>query len=116
LLQAWLQRVVNGGGYIAREYALGSQRCDIFVRFFHMEDGQRQEERFVVEIKVIHEHGSLDTTIKDGLEQTSAYADVCKPSESHLIVVDPRPNRQWDEKIFKRECEVRGRQITVWGM
>jgi hypothetical protein len=33
LLQAFLQRIVNGGGSIGREYALGSGRVDLLVRW-----------------------------------------------------------------------------------
>ena len=32
LLQAFLQRVVNGGGYIDREYGLGRKRTDLLIR------------------------------------------------------------------------------------
>ena len=33
LLQAFLQRVLNGGGRIEREYGLGRQRVDLFIRW-----------------------------------------------------------------------------------
>ena len=32
LLQAFLQRIVNGGGYIDREYGLGRKRTDLLIR------------------------------------------------------------------------------------
>ena len=50
-----MQRVVNGGGRLEREYALGTGRADILVRYFHSEDGKRVEQRFVVELKVRRE-------------------------------------------------------------
>ena len=43
LLMAWLQRIVNGGGRIEREYAAGSGRIDLMIEF--------AGERFVIEIK-----------------------------------------------------------------
>jgi len=118
LLQAWLQRVVNGGGRIEREYALGTGRADILVRSFHREDDKRVEKRFVVEIKIKHARHALATTIKEGLEQTAAYADRCDPEEAHLIVVDPTSSRtrSWKEKIYVKKRTVKGRAITVWGM
>ncbi|MCL2779473.1 MAG: ATP-binding protein, partial [Polyangiaceae bacterium] len=115
LLQAWLQRVVNGGGRIEREYALGTGRADLFVRFFRQIDGKRAEQRFVVEMKVVRERRSLEATIEQGLKQTAGYADKCHPDESHLIVVDPS-ERSWDEKVFVQERSADGRAITVWGM
>ena len=116
LLQAWLQRVVNGGGRIEREYALGRGRADIFVRYFYDDHGKRAEQRFVVEMKV--KRGTLEATIEEGLAQTANYADTCQPDEAHLIVVDPSPasTRSWDEKVFALERNAHGRQITVWGM
>ena len=49
LLQAHLQRIVNGGGRIEREYALGRGRTDLLIVW---PQGER-ERRFVVECKVL---------------------------------------------------------------
>ena len=50
LLQAFLQRVVNGGGRIEREYGLGRGRTDLLIVW---PQGGR-ERRFVVECKLLH--------------------------------------------------------------
>ena len=63
LLQAHLQRIVNGGGRIEREYALGRGRTDVLTVW---PQGER-ERRFVVECKVLR---------KD-LERTRGYMDRC---------------------------------------
>jgi len=124
LLQAWLQRVVNGGGQIHREYALGTGRADLLVRHFYGSAGNRREQRVVIEVKVVRAHRSVESTILDGLEQTSRYADRCDSEEAHLVVIDGR-DRSWDEKIYVKECvgpaskgrrDGTGRAITVWGM
>ena len=60
LLQAHLQRVVNGGGRIEREYALGSGRTDLLIVW---PQGGR-ERRWVVECKV--RRGELERTIAEG--------------------------------------------------
>ncbi len=116
LLQAWLQYVVNGDGRIEREYALGSGRADLFVRFFRQTEGKREEQRFVVEMKVAW--GALATTVERGLAQTAEYAERCQPDEAHLIVFDPAPSseKSWEEKVFVEERAFEGRPITVWGM
>jgi hypothetical protein len=118
LLQAWLQRVVNGNGYIAREYALGSGRADLFIRYFYQKDEKRVEQRFVVELKVVRERRTVKTTIEEGLKQTAEYADKCNPDETHLIVVDPTPSaeRDWDKKCYDLEQIIDGHKIYVWGM
>ena len=109
LLQAYLQRVVNGGGQIIREYGLGLKRVDLLVAW-NPPIGQR----FVLELKVLHE--SLDTTIAKGLRQTADYMDRCAASEGHLIVFDRDPAKTWEQKIFRREASEGQKVITVWGM
>ena len=54
----YLQRVVNGGGRIEREYGLGRGRTDLLIVWPH---GGR-ERRFVVECKLLHR--SLEHTIR----------------------------------------------------
>ena len=110
LLQAHLQRVVNGGGLIEREYALGSGRTDLLIRW--PQDGR--ERRFVVECKLLHR--DIESTIGTGLEQTRGYLDRCGAESGHLIVFDRSRERTWEEKIFRREPPSEETPITVWGM
>ena len=109
LLQAFLQRVLNGGGRIEREYGLGRQRVDLFIRW--PRPGGQQ--RFVIECKILR--GSLDTTLKAGLPQTAGYMDRCAAAAGHLVVFD-RSTKPWDEKVFRRTEEFDGKRIEVWGM
>ena len=115
-LQAWLQSIVNSGGRIEREYSLGSGRVDIFVRYYRTVDGRRAEQRFVAEIKVVGEKSSVETTMKQGLEQVSRYAENCGPEETHLLLVNPRKDLPWDEKVYVRKERFGDREITVWGI
>ena len=56
ILQAYLQRIVNGGGRIEREYGLGRGRTDLLV-LWPREPGQPSDlwERFVIECKVLRD-------------------------------------------------------------
>ena len=110
LLQAHLQRIVNGGGRIEREYALGRGRTDLLIVW---PQGGR-ERRFVVECKVLRK--GLERTIAEGAEQTRGYMDRCGAEEGHLIVFDRAPERAWAEKIFRRAPSGDGVPVTVWGM
>ena len=113
LLQAFLQRVVNSGGRIEREYALGSGRTDLLVFWTQ---GERLR-KYVVECKVRHDRRGLERTVADGVEQTAAYMDRCGAEAGHLVVFDRREERSWDEKVFRdsRTAES-GVEIAVWGM
>ena len=110
LLQAHLQRIVNGGGRIEREYALGRGRTDLLITW---PQGGR-ERRFVVECKV--RRGELERTVAEGVRQTRAYVDRCGAEAGHLIVFDRAPDRSWEEKIFCRPPSGDGVPVTVWGM
>ena len=110
LLQAHLQRIVNGGGRIEREYALGRGRTDLLIVW---PQGGR-ERRFVVECKVLRK--DLERTIAEGVEQTRGYMDRCGAEAGHLIVFDRTPERPWADKIFRRALAEAGVPVTVWGM
>ena len=110
LLQAFLQRIVNGGGRIEREYGLGRRRTDLLVIWPVGEEMQR----VVCELKIVY--GALATTIADGLQQTWEYMDRCGATDGHLIIFNRAPALSWEAKIFRQEEHYRERAITVWGM
>ena len=120
LLQAYLQRVVNGGGRIEREYALGSGRVDLLIVWPLAERVQE----FAVECKVVRERDGLESTIDEGVEQTARYVARCAAEAGHLVVIDQREDRSWDEKTFHhRRRPARPRSgagaapsVDVWGM
>jgi hypothetical protein len=101
---AFLQRIINGGGKIHREYALGTDRVDLLITW--------KTQRIVVEIKVWR--GETKTLVK-GLEQTAGYMDTSNATEGHLIIFN-KENKNWEEKIYNRQEHVGNNVITVWGM
>lgn len=114
LLQAFLQRVVNSGGRMEREYGLGRGRTDLLLLWPVEQAGEQQTQRAVVECKILR--GSLEATVEAGLAQTWGYMDRCGAEEGHLIVFDRRPERTWEEKIFQRTETYNDTPIQVWGM
>ena len=113
LLQAFLQRVVNSGGRIEREYALGSGRTNLLIEW---PQGERVR-KYVVECKVRHDRWGLERTVADGVQQTAAYMDRCGAEAGHLVVFDRSDERSWDEKVFRdRRTAASGAEIAVWGM
>ena len=107
LLQAFLQRVLSGGGRIVREYGLGRQRVDLFVRWPRPEG----EQRFVIECKILR--GRLDKTLEKSLPQTAGYMDRCAAAEGPLVIFD-RSAKPWKEKVYRRTEEFDGTPIEVW--
>ena len=116
LLQAFLQRIVNGGGRITREYGLGRKRTDLYIEWpideqagFHGE-----VQKIVLELKL--QYGTSDTIQQKGLIQTAEYADYCGADEAHLIIFDRHPDITWEEKIWRNPAQQGTRNITVWGL
>jgi len=103
ILMAFLQRVVNGGGHIDREFALGRKRLDLCVHL--------GPQRYPVELKL----RSGAKAEADGLGQLGEYMDLCGAKEGWLVIFDRRPKRTWDERIFWRTVERDGRTIHVVG-
>ena len=110
LLQAFLQRIVNGGGRIEREYGLSRRRTDLLIVW---SQGERTR-KFVIECKILHK--SLERTIHDGLEQTAGYMDRCGAESGHLVVFDRDEGKSCEEKLFQRRESAGGADIHVWGM
>ena len=121
LLQAFLQRVVNGGGRIEREYGLGRMRTDLLLVWPLIGAGGpaqsgegREIQKVVIECKVLHR--GLERTLRAGLEQTRAYMDRSGAAEGHLVIFDRTEARPWEEKVFRRDEAEGGAPVTVWGM
>ena len=116
LLQAFLQRVVNSGGRIEREYGLGRGRTDLLIVWPRADRTAPEEaaDRFVIECKVLHR--SLQRTMREGLEQTAGYMDRCGSRTGHLVIFDRSEGKRWEDKLFRREERIDGRMITVWGL
>jgi hypothetical protein len=104
VLQAFLQRIINGGGRISREYAMGRQRTDIFIEWPTTEEGFFGEiQTIVIETKILY--SNLEATTQEGIIQTKEYMDYVKASEGVLIIFDRSSQKSWDEKIYHKEMD-----------
>ena len=107
LLMAFLQRVVNGGGYIEREYAAGRGRLDLTLLY--------NKQWHLVEIKLVHEYDTPEYVREEGLRQITRYRNSFAPiATSHLVIFDRREaakSRTWEEKL---RWEVEGDITIVW--
>jgi hypothetical protein len=114
LIQAFLQRIINGGGRINREYALGRKRTDLSIEWPVSDKGFFGEvQRIVIELKILY--GALDTTIEKGLAQTAEYADSLGATQAHLIIFNRDIDLDWDDKIWHKQANFGSQVIDVWG-
>ncbi len=110
LLQAFLQRIVNAGGRIEREFGSGRRRIDLLIVW----QTGKAHQKIVVECK--RRRNGLDGVVADGLVQTRDYMGRCGTDEGHLLIFDPSEKRSWEEKMFRRYETEKGKSVTVWGM
>jgi hypothetical protein len=117
LLQAFLQRVINGGGRITREYALGRKRTDLLIEWpVDEKTGFLGEvQHVVIECKLVKKGDPL-AVLPEGLVQTAGYADSVGAEEAYLVIFDRRGLIEWEERCWQREETSGGRTIIVWGM
>jgi hypothetical protein len=84
VFMAFLQKVVNGGGFIDREYAVGSGRIDLCIRW----PRQERTERWAIELKVWRD-GRPDPLVQ-GLKQLGNYLERLGLDRGTLIIFDGR--------------------------
>jgi hypothetical protein len=104
ILQAFLQRVINGGGYIIREFAAGKGRADICLVY--------EDKKYPIELKIRRN----EKTLPEGLEQTAKYMDTFNCTKGWLAIFDQRPDISWDDKIYMKQEIINGKTITVVGV
>jgi hypothetical protein len=76
IFMAYLQRVVNGGGFVDREYGIGAGRTDILVRKpWTGRDGKPVLQFEAIELKV--RTGKTGDPLREGLVQIDGYLSRC---------------------------------------
>jgi hypothetical protein len=103
MLMAFLQRVINGGGRIDREYALGRGALDLLVTW--------KGERHVIEVKVRRDERSEGKAV----EQVGRYMEGLGVKEGWVVLFDRRTTVRWEEKVYERERERGDARVTVLG-
>ena len=88
VVQAFFQRVINGGGSIDREYALGSKRLDLCIRWPIGEGIQRQVQRVAIEVKVWRTQ--QPDPLAKGLGQIDGYLGRLGLDTGFLVIFDRR--------------------------
>lgn len=104
----FLQRVVNGGGQVEREYAAGRGRVDLLVSW--------GGERHLVELKRIPPEGRTARQIREeGTRQLEGHLDRVGLSEGWLLIFDQRPKKTWRQRCWRKELVREGRQLHLRG-
>jgi hypothetical protein len=102
---AFLHRVINGGGTLEREYAIGRDRMDLCLRYGEVTLG--------IELKVWRNKKA--DPLSQGLEQLDGYLARLGQDSGWLVIFDRRDNALEIEERLKTEIQTTpmGRTITV---
>ena len=100
MFMAWLQRIVNAGGSISREYAAGMGRLDLCIDF--------AGERFAFELKL-----SSPKALGRGRTQLADYLDRLSLDTGYLVIFTRGKIEDWDEVGRRERIEERGKAIVV---
>jgi hypothetical protein len=114
VIMAFFHRLVNGGGYIDREYGVGRGRVDLLIRWPHTDpDGKRTVQRQAVELKVWRQ--ARPDPLTEGLTQLDDYLRRLDLNEGTLVIFDRRPDAApIDERIhFDTITSPTGRVVTL---
>jgi hypothetical protein len=104
-MMAFLHRVVNGGGTLEREYAIGSGRMDICLRYGKL--------TLAMELKVWRD-GRSDP-LKEGLPQLDKYLSGLSLNTGWLVIFDRRSGLPpiSDRTTTENVISPSGREIIV---
>lgn len=105
---AFLQRVVNGGGRITREFAAGRGAIDLLVEY--------RSERFVIELKRVRERDGLAPQKARGIAQTGRYLDTVGLTEGWLLLFDVRSGMSWEERLYAEDVDIQGKVVHIRGV
>jgi hypothetical protein len=143
ILFSYLQRIMNGGGRIEREYALGRMRIDVFIKWKYQKRGQYsgfrgqdsgfggqdsgfrgqesgfwgqewQYQNIVMELKTIEKNKAYSTMREKALEQTAKYANTCGEKVAYLIIFDKDKSQNWKVDEEIEVVERDGVKIEIW--
>jgi Holliday junction resolvase len=86
MLESYLQKLVNGGAEVEREYAEGRGAVDLCVKY--------QKKEYIIEVKIKGED-----SLKDCIEQILKYLNINGEKEAWLVTFDRSKPKDWDKVI-----------------
>jgi Holliday junction resolvase len=95
--------VINGGGDIVRDMALGSKRADLCV----IHGGQK----YPIELKILQNEKSR----AESISQILCYMDHVGSDTGWLVIFDRNTKKSWEDKIYIKEESLNGKKIVIAG-
>ncbi len=117
MLQAFLQRLVNGGGRTEREHGLGRRRKDMLIQWPDPRSGRadpRAQARNRMQGAAVGQSAGEDDP--EGAAPEQGVHGRCGAESGHWAFFDRREAKSWENRVFRREQTESSKAVTVWGM
>jgi hypothetical protein len=101
MLQSYLQKAVNSGAIVHREYSEGRGSVDLAAIY--------QGREYLIEVK-LHEN----STLEESLAQLAGYLDRAGEKEGWLVIFDPS-GKLWKDKVYYDKKVYKEYTIHVFG-
>ena len=101
VFMAYLQRIVNAGGHITREFAVGTRRADLVVEYGGQQD--------VIELKMAHAYKALER----GIAQVVGYAKRLSRDVGYLVLFEPDSDTPFYDRGEVEEMAQDGVTVVV---
>lgn len=114
VLMGYLHRVVNGGGYIEREYGVARGRVDLSILWPYQDgNSKRVWQQEAIELKVWRPHQA--DPLETGLAQLDDYLNHLGLDEGTLVIFDRRDTAApiTERTQFSRQATPTGRPVTL---
>jgi hypothetical protein len=117
LLHTFLHYVLGDRGRMECDYALSTGCVDISVGWgYSLENGERREERFVVEIRLFDNTQAHEVGVRYGVTQVVAYAKPRQPYEVYLLILDEDESKTWYDRLFQEQHVYDNMTVNVYGL
>ena len=93
-------------------FANKKQLPEVSIAQQHTFDQGHDFEKYVIELKLYYDK----YTREDGLEQTARYLSQLGLESGYLIIFETRTTKSWEERIYREEVDIDGKQVILLGM
>jgi hypothetical protein len=102
MLLAFLQKIVNSGAKIHRQFGEGRGSVDICIKY--------QDKEYVIETKLY-----TSKAYSKGINQVYRYLDNNGEKEGWLVIFNRNLKKPWEEKIYFKTLNYKNKIIYVFG-
>jgi len=116
----YLHRIVNGGGTITRESAVGAKKMDIYIRREYRIGEEPNKtlkvQKIVLELKTIKNNQSYEAIKQQAINQTAEYATLIGVPEAYILIFDRGKKKRWTAVDANEYAECNGVKLEIWKM